>query len=912
MFGSRNSLGSTAKRAPTPPGTDGGSTNAEDGQDRKPGAFAEKLNCAVCNTALGKRKMNPRHHCRICGDSVCASCSPSSLQLEGEKSLQRACTPCVSNAQKASFHKDKLQRLGENLNAIAGGSGPADAPPESIDGALLRCEGFLTALEDLRDDNIATKTKLEGTTRNYETSKAALEETQGKLREETEAKESTAKDLEATRKQLSEMEAKVEITEEKFLREENLRQASDAVLAETRKTFEVKLAEEQQTRSNLDEQLKVFREKNDALEARARDTEARLAQEQEQRSDLDAKLKISSEKNDALEARARDAEARLVQEQEQRSDLDAKLKISSEKHDGLEARARDAEARIVEEQQARSDLDEKLKNSSQKHEESEARAREAEERIAQEQRTRLDVESDLKISKENHTASEARAREVEALLALEQQSRSESESRLKMSDEKHEASKARASEAEARIIEMQQALEASNAKWQSEADNRQKIADASELRAKEADARFAQKQQALEQAETKLALSRTRYESAEARVTEVEAELLLQKQEREMSNSRLEHEQKTRELADTALSDLRREHAAAEARAAQEKDQVLKELEGMSRDFHGMKEKAEALESQVEESRAGERVLQSRCDRLAVDLEDEKQSRLKLENMVQNAKSSSMDDKSSSADAVASCQAAVAVAESNAIREVRARKQAEEALDLAKSASIKLGERLWAVVSGTDDGSRHTVPTSLDEAVVFCQSALPQIEQGQRKIPELQQRLVAAEASIERQKLEREAAERLFRESSADAKAAFERQQRVEANVESEKHQREVSERQLRESMAEIRTVVDRHQRESAEWTERAAALEADLAREREQREVFERKLREVEHARERSPPSDFYKQDAGPLSPGAGAPTSQATQSTHYTDLQDPLVPPAPNQAAAGGGRCTDRCSVM
>eukprot|EP00927_Polykrikos_kofoidii_P029250 TRINITY_DN2532_c0_g3_i1.p1 TRINITY_DN2532_c0_g3~~TRINITY_DN2532_c0_g3_i1.p1 ORF type:complete len:721 (+),score=154.58 TRINITY_DN2532_c0_g3_i1:83-2245(+) len=720
MFASRTSLGSAGKRAPTPPGTDGGSTNAtDDVQDRKTGAFAEQLNCAVCNAALGKRKMNPRHHCRICGNSVCASCSPSSLQLEGERSLQRACTPCVSNAQKASLHRDKLVRLGENLNAISGETGPVDDPPESIDDALVRCEGILTALEDQRDDLVATKTQLDGVKRHYETSKAALEETEAKLREESEARERVAKDSETSRNQLAEMETKIKATEDKLSREESLRQESIAAREEARANFDVKLAEEHQRRLDLEKKLTKF-----------------------------------------------------------------------------------------------------------------------------------------------------------------------------------EASEARASEAEARVIEVQRAHDASIAKWKSEVESCQKMADTSQAHVKEADARAAEKKQAFEQVETKMVQFRKRYEFAEVRVNELEAQVLLQKQELEMTGSRLDHEQKTRELVDMALSDLRKEHAAVEAQTAQEKERVVKELEVISQDFHGMKESAEALKSQLEESRGGERVLQSRCERLAADLEDEKQSRLKLENMVQAAKSSSMDDKSSSAEALRSCQAALALAESNVTREVRARKQAEEALDLAKSANIKLGERLWAAatpVGESDAGSRQTIPTSLEEAVVFCQSALPLIEQVQRKFPEIQQRLVAAEASRERQKLEQETAERQCRASSADVKAALERQQRVEADVERERHQREVAERQLRDSSAQIKSALDRLQRESAEWTAREAVMEADLAREREQRQILERNLRGVEHARERSPVSD---------------PAQTAMRSRNLADLHDQLLSPPANQA--GEGRCTDRCSLM
>jgi len=49
--------------------------------------------CSLCGKKLGKRFLRPRHHCRVCGRSVCARCSPGTLELE------RACTACVDREQ---------------------------------------------------------------------------------------------------------------------------------------------------------------------------------------------------------------------------------------------------------------------------------------------------------------------------------------------------------------------------------------------------------------------------------------------------------------------------------------------------------------------------------------------------------------------------------------------------------------------------------------------------------------------------------------------------------------------------------------------------------------------------------------------------------------------------------------------
>jgi hypothetical protein len=54
--------------------------------------------CAVCDAALGKRHFRSRHHCRSCGECVCAACSPHSIVLQNMSGLQRVCTPCATSA----------------------------------------------------------------------------------------------------------------------------------------------------------------------------------------------------------------------------------------------------------------------------------------------------------------------------------------------------------------------------------------------------------------------------------------------------------------------------------------------------------------------------------------------------------------------------------------------------------------------------------------------------------------------------------------------------------------------------------------------------------------------------------------------------------------------------------------------
>ncbi|CAE6936396.1 Rufy2 [Symbiodinium natans] len=62
-------------------------------------------NCSICSAPLGRRRLRPRHHCRICGRCVCASCSPNLVLMPGSgRELQRACTPCMAVAPRFFRH----------------------------------------------------------------------------------------------------------------------------------------------------------------------------------------------------------------------------------------------------------------------------------------------------------------------------------------------------------------------------------------------------------------------------------------------------------------------------------------------------------------------------------------------------------------------------------------------------------------------------------------------------------------------------------------------------------------------------------------------------------------------------------------------------------------------------------------
>jgi len=106
-------------------------------------------NCVVCNIEFSKiNNKRRRHHCRICGRCVCSACSPSTVELKGHQPLQRACTPCIANAQDAPEMHDEAMHLACRLMAL---SGITVAPPQlgTLQETLAFCAGAVAPLEAL-------------------------------------------------------------------------------------------------------------------------------------------------------------------------------------------------------------------------------------------------------------------------------------------------------------------------------------------------------------------------------------------------------------------------------------------------------------------------------------------------------------------------------------------------------------------------------------------------------------------------------------------------------------------------------------------------------------------------------------------------------------------------------------------
>jgi len=123
--------------------------------------WTEDSACAVCGLELGKRKLRPRHHCRICWRSVCSNCSPSSVQLVGEKVLQRVCNPCVLNVQGGPVLRERLDNLSSQLCIIGNSGSPLDEKADTLEDAVRKCESTLPGLDCESDNHRRTKEELE-------------------------------------------------------------------------------------------------------------------------------------------------------------------------------------------------------------------------------------------------------------------------------------------------------------------------------------------------------------------------------------------------------------------------------------------------------------------------------------------------------------------------------------------------------------------------------------------------------------------------------------------------------------------------------------------------------------------------------------------------------------------------------
>jgi len=198
------------------------------------------------------------------------------IKLESEKSLQRACTPCVAVSQQAPALKDRLIRLGAALNAVGGG-GNSDLP-SGLEQAILKCEATLTSIQDQRDGYEAAKTELQGMKLNLESVRLKANDLEAALKQE-----------QLTRRQ----------TEEQLGEAQKLRQAMETHADE----LEASLRHEQQSRQKSQDRLEKLQAKHQAEEMRAAGLKASLAQEQQSKQQIEEQLDDLRVRHQTEEAR---------------------------------------------------------------------------------------------------------------------------------------------------------------------------------------------------------------------------------------------------------------------------------------------------------------------------------------------------------------------------------------------------------------------------------------------------------------------------------------------------------------------------------------------------------------------------------------------------------------------------------
>ncbi|CAK9021413.1 unnamed protein product [Durusdinium trenchii] len=171
--------------------------------------------CAVCSAALGKRWMRPRHHCRVCSQSVCASCSPSTIQLMSE-GLQRTCKTCIEQMLEMTELKAQLARLAEDLSSMTRGENPGDEGGRAL---MATCEEAVSQLLDLQAGHQAASTQVEVLKQQLqevrEAQSSALQAAEARCTEEAAQRLAAEAAAEAAAAERHEMEAKLHEEEKK-------------------------------------------------------------------------------------------------------------------------------------------------------------------------------------------------------------------------------------------------------------------------------------------------------------------------------------------------------------------------------------------------------------------------------------------------------------------------------------------------------------------------------------------------------------------------------------------------------------------------------------------------------------------------------------------------------------------------
>mmetsp|Transcript_101337 Transcript_101337/g.180118 ORF Transcript_101337/g.180118 Transcript_101337/m.180118 type:complete len:856 (-) Transcript_101337:50-2617(-) len=144
VLSTRSRLGSGANSEP----------DAEAGIDA---SEADGDRCSLCEAKLGKRRLNPRHHCRLCNRCVCGACSPTSVPIYGQAGLHRACNACLSGLGDTADVSGRVSRLHRKLQSLTGKDSERQAKFPSE--ALELCEQSVGVLEQELDEGKLAKAR---------------------------------------------------------------------------------------------------------------------------------------------------------------------------------------------------------------------------------------------------------------------------------------------------------------------------------------------------------------------------------------------------------------------------------------------------------------------------------------------------------------------------------------------------------------------------------------------------------------------------------------------------------------------------------------------------------------------------------------------------------------------------------
>lgn len=352
---------------------EGTSTVAGDDASESKRGWAEASECSVCGAEVSKRKFNPRHHCRICGNTVCGACSPSTVKLEGEKALQRACTPCVWNAQIAPSIQERLVHLVRNLHAIGGSDAPSNAP-QNLDGSVQQCEAIVTSLEDIRDNREALKTQMQGM-------RMKLEKESERARRAEEDIEACIAEKQNLAQQLQAEQDRVQKAQDAISRgvEEQQRLERDLRGAVARASKAEKDADEQrQVRQRVEQNL----QQESSRACKAEEDVERISRERQR---LEHELHVESE-------RASKAEEDITTRVQEQQRLEADLQNESK-------RAKHAEEEMSKQAQALQLVEDQLQRES-------TRAMQAEDQVKRSTDERQNLEQKLQVTLDRASTAE--------------------------------------------------------------------------------------------------------------------------------------------------------------------------------------------------------------------------------------------------------------------------------------------------------------------------------------------------------------------------------------------------------------------------------------------------------------------------------------------------------------------------